>query len=76
VTICIIIMVAVVGMLLVVTTFDLMHNSAMDHAGNTIDNMQNTSDDYRQGWNDCLADIDDHYNKAQNMTSDTADKCV
>ncbi len=71
-----IIVVVVVGGLILSMSINFMHNESMDHAHNTIDDMQNVSEDYRQGWNDCLADIHDHYSKAQNVTSATANNCI
>lgn len=68
-TIGVVVMVIAVGIALFSTTLGMMHDEAMDHAHDTIDSMQNVSDDYRQGWNDCLDDIDDYYSKAHNTTS-------
>ena len=48
-TIGVVVMVVLVGVLIFSGTLALMHNEAMDHARDTIDSMQDVSDDYLQG---------------------------
>lgn len=71
-----VVMVVMVGIAVFSGSLAIMHNEAMDHACDTINSMDDVSDDYRQGWNDCLDSIDDYYSKAHNTTSTIADNCI
>jgi len=72
-TIGVVIAVALVGGAILNSGLNSMHKEAMDQARDDINNMQNVSDDYKQGWNDCLAKINDHYSKACNTTAAIAE---
>jgi hypothetical protein len=45
----------------------MLDKSALDYLHNKIDNMENVSDDYKKGWNDCI----NEFKKWMNRTLDT-----
>lgn len=44
------------------------HHPEEEHLQNTIDNMNEVTDEYRQGWNDCIKALHKFNRMATNMT--------